>query len=178
MTAATRELPTVTIIRPATPGVAAPLTPEQELEQFERQTGATLTAQQRRRFFAAQLYRYDDLAKLHEAGAIALAPQGPRVLLRAILQADAVTTTMEGEFGGHALAYDARTCIAHEIVAIGGGVKKHLDDAGIPEDDRPAVGDHVFVLSTVADRASKTDRSVRLWTVHVDDVSLRWRAPG
>jgi hypothetical protein len=83
---------------------------------------------------------------------------------------------------------------------VGPAVRRHLDKKGVPDDTReqrsvwrklrawvsgrgaqpfarPMPGDHCFVLSTVADRASKTDPTVRLWTVHVDDVSLKWPKP-
>jgi hypothetical protein len=175
MTTTTRTLAPITITDTAE--LRGRLSLSEQIETFEATTNAKLTDEQRHRFHAAQPYKDGDLAKLHDAGTITMMPQGNRVLLRAILQEDASILSLAGELAGHAIEYDARTCIVHEVVAIGGGVKKHLDDAGIPEDDRPQVGDHVFVLSTVADRASKTSKAVRLWTVSVDDISLRWRAP-
>lgn len=205
MTAAEKVLAPIKIIRPEdtierVKELSSRMTLDEQIESFEMATNAKLTRAQRHRIYAAQPYKGGDLAALHEAGTLALAPEGPRLLLRAILQEDASVLSMAGELAGHAVEYDARTAITHEIVAIGTGVEKHLDAKGIPDDTRqrrsivrrfsswllargahrgarPMVGDHVFVLSTVADRVSKTSRSVRLWSCHCDDVSLRWPAP-
>jgi hypothetical protein len=161
--------PIVTIVRPET------RTPADELADFERAIGATVPDDVRDRFFEAQVYRGGDLAALHDAGRITMRPQGKRVLLRAILQEDASVMTLSGEIKGEHREYDARTCIAHVIEDIGPGVAKFLREQGYDEEQLPKVGDHCFVLSTVADRASKTSRAVRLWTVDVQDLSLVWR---
>lgn len=161
--------PIVTIVRP----VAA--TPSDELAEFERQIGAIVPEDVKARFLEAQLYRGGNLAALHDRGAITMKPQGVRVLLRAILQEDASVMTLSGTIKGESREYDARTCVAHVIEAKGPGVDEHLYKMGYAESELPQVGDHCFVLSTVADRASKTSRAVRLWTVHCDDISLCWR---
>lgn len=150
-------------------------TPEDELARFERAIGGPLPESMRARFFEAQLYKGGDLEALHNEGRIKMKPQGVRVLLRAILQEDASVLSLSGKLNGQVTEYNARTCIAHVIEDIGPAVYEHLAKQEITPDDMPKVGDHVFVLSTVADRASKTSQAVRLWTVHVDDISLRWR---
>jgi hypothetical protein len=172
----------------------------QEVSDFEGRTKVQLSERQIQRLHEAQLYRVGDLEKLHNAGLIHLEPEGTRVLLRAILQEDASVMAIGDEVGGFSIDYDARKCIAHVVEAVGPAVSKHLDEKGVPDDTReqrslwrrfrawfsgrgarerarPMPGDHVFVLSTVADRASKTSRAVRLWTVHVDDLSLRFLPP-
>lgn len=154
-----------------------PPTPEQELKRFEKAMGR-LPDDMRARFFEAQLYRGGDtvLADLHFAGRIKMKPQGVRVLLRAILQEDASVLSLSGELAGQTTEYNAKTCVAHVIEDIGPGVAKYLaDERGYAPEDMPKIGDHCFVLSTVADRTSKTSMAVRLWTVHVDDVALCWR---
>ncbi len=161
--------PIVTIVRPTL------ATPADELADFERQIGAIVPEDVKARFLEAQVYKGGDLAALHDSGAITMKPQGVRVLLRAILQEDASVLSLSGTIKGEHREYDARTCIAHVIEAKGPGVDEHLYKMGYAKDDLPQVGDHCFVLSTVADRASKTSRAVRLWTCHCDDVSLVWR---
>lgn len=113
-------------------------------------------------------YKRQSLESLHESGAIQLKPHGVRVLLRAILEEDAWT-------GLESVAYDARQAVAHEVVALGGSVGKWYENNGVIEEDRVKVGDHVFVLSTAADRASKTDKACRLWLCHIEDLSAFWR---
>jgi|GEM_PF-2636670 len=178
----------------ALPTMPRALSPSEQLDELERVTGEIVDAETRARFLEAQPYKSGDLARMHLSGQIEMIPQGPRLLLCSIDPNDASALGLAGAIKGIAQEHDARKCIAHRIVSVGNGVRKHLDDKGIPNDmrdaigkantsldyeigARPMAGDHVFVLSTVADRASKTDRSVRLWTVHVDDVTLRWLMP-
>lgn len=182
----TDEAPTgaVTI----TPDMAAELD-EARIRRIVEQQG--LDAEGERRLRQAQVYRGGDLHVLHDSGAITLRPQGPRLLIRAILSQDASDL-------GMGVAYDARQAVAHEVVAVGHGVDRWLDERGVPDDARddrgvlqrirawssgrgaapcarPRPGDHVFLVSTAADRASKTDKACRLWLVHVEDVSAAWQ---
>lgn len=108
-----------------------------------------------------------ELEQLHEEGKITLLPQGRRVLLRAVLATD-VSDLSAG------VAYDARQAVAHEIVAFGPGCLEWWTKEGIPADQRPRVGQHCFVLSGCLDRASKTDRTCRLWSCKVDDIAAVW----
>jgi hypothetical protein len=149
-----------------------------------------MTPEERARYDRAQPYGHGDLHKLHESGEIEMRPYGLRVLMRAILAEDASGL-------GAGVQYDSRRAVAHEIVAIGTAVERYLDKHGWPDDARdkrtlwervrafaslrgsvvgarPRPGDHVYVLSTAADRASKTDRTCRLWLAHIDDVSSGW----
>lgn len=152
-------------------------TPEEELARFEKAMGAPLPDDMRARFFEAQLYKGGGLVleDLHKAGKIKMKPQGVRVLLRAILQEDASVLSLSGEMNGHFTEYNAKACVAHCIEDIGPGVERHLTDKGISVESHPQIGDHCFVLSTVADRTSKTSMAGRLWTIHIDDLSLVWR---
>lgn len=162
----------MTALAPVT--ITRPPTPEEQLAHLEEKLNQKLPEYARAAFMQAQLYKGADLEDLHNAGAIKMVPQGPRVMLRSIAPEDAYIESLAGAFGGQALAHDARRCIAHEILAFGAGVAKVYDDAGVPNEDRPEVGWHCFVLSTVADRASKDDNTCRIWTVHVEDISLAW----
>jgi hypothetical protein len=135
------------------------------------QDGTTMiTEDEARAAKRAAVYKGGDLQALHDSGAITIRPHGERILLRAVLVEDAFT-------GLARVPYDARRAIAHEVEAIGPGVRAYYDREGVPEEDRIRVGDHVFVLSTVADRASKTDNTIRLWLAHIADVSASWRVP-
>ncbi len=177
--------------------LVARMTPAEQLEAFEHAKGMRVSDQQRSLFFTAQIYKSSDLEKLNNAGRINMAPQGPRLFLRAIASEDASILGLAGEMAGGELDRDARRCIAHEVLGVGNGVERELDKAGVPDDTRdsrsilrrirtwlsgrgvrpnarPRIGDHVFILSTVADRASKTDRNCRLWSVSCLDVAFRW----
>ena len=48
----------------------------------------------------------------------------------------------------------------------------------MPPSRRFGAGDTIYVLSTVSDRVSKTDKACRLWLVDVRDVSLVVRRKG
>lgn len=147
-------------------------------------------AEAERRLAKAQPYKLGDLHVLHDTGVITMRPQGVRVLLRAILQEDA-------DLLGVGVEYDARKAIAHEVLDVGPGVEHWLDTHGVPDEARdsrglwrrirtwfsgrgvrefarPRVGDHIFLLSTAADRASKTDKSCRIWYAHCEDISGAW----
>ena len=176
-------------------------TPLEVLADLERITGAPIADEVRARFLEAQPYKGNDLAKLHFSGEIFLAPQGLRLLLCSIDSNDASPLGLAGAIKGVAQEHDSRRCIAHRVLAVGDGVQHYLDAAGWPDDTReprsvwrrlrawlsgrgarerarPMVGDHIFALSTVTDRASKTDHACRVWTVHVDDMSMRWPMTG
>lgn len=132
------------------------------------------------------------LEELHDTGKITARPHGERVMIRAILKDDGSELALD--------TYDARQSVAHEVVAVGFGCDHYYDHHGIPDearDDRPLfrrfwtwlsgrgvkhgarvrAGDHCFVLSAACDRMSKTDKSVRLWHVHIEDVSSSWEVP-
>lgn len=104
-----------------------------------------------------------EIEELHETGAIDFVPLGKRILVRAVLAADAYAFA-------HG-AYDARQAIVHKVLALGDGVERYWNRKEVPVTHRFAPGDLVYVLSTVADRMSKTDKACRLWTVDVRDVS-------
>lgn len=123
-----------------------------------------------RRSKAAAPYVVGHLEALHEQGKIVLQPRGERVLLRAILASDVSDLSLD--------SYDARQSIAHEVVAIGLGVAGWERAHGVAEGHGLRVGQHCFVLSQAADRLSKTDKSVRLWLAHVDDISASWDVSG
>lgn len=152
-----------------------------------------VSAEHRARMAEAAIYKFRDLHQLHMSGAIEMHPLGTRVLLRAILPQDAVVV-------GEGVGYDARQAIAHVVEAVGSGVRRHLDMVGVDDDARepdtlrkwlrrlwqgrgrsayarPMRGDHLYLLSTAADRASKTDRTCRLWYAHCDDLSGAWSVP-
>jgi co-chaperonin GroES (HSP10) len=103
-----------------------------------------------------------ELEQLAEEGRIKIEPLGRQILVRAILEQD----TSDLSIG---IDYDGRKAIAHEVLAIGRRAQKWLDKHG----EQLAVGDHVFVLSTMASRSSKTSMSVRYWFVDVRDVFAR-----
>lgn len=189
-----RTLAPISIIR------HEPRTLEDQISQFEQQLGCELSAEQRARFVRAQPYKVANLPLMHDRGVIDARPQHNRVLIRAILVEDASLLSMMGEFAGHALEFDSRKCIANRIEAIGDGVWDILDKMGVPDDSRqkrslgrrfatwisgrgvrhfarPAVGDHCYTMSTVANRLSKTDMSARLFTVPVEDIESRWLPP-
>ncbi len=113
-----------------------------------------------------------EIEELSETGAVDLVPLGKRVLCRAVLAEDAYAAFVH-------VPYDARKAIVHEVIALGDGVARYWDKRQVPPQSRFAPGDLVYVLSTVADRLSKTDRACRLWTVDVRDVSaiVRIRRP-
>lgn len=173
------------------------LTPEQKLEAFEEASKSKIPQATRDAFMRAQLYQAGDLEDLHDAGAITMWAQGPRLFGRAIMKEEGTILGLAGEVAGHAIERNAKACIAHEIIGVGDGVDKHLDKLGVPDDTRdkrslrqrlraffsgrgarygarPRVGDHIHAPSTCSDRASKTDMDCRLWAVHVDDVTWRW----
>ncbi len=125
-----------------------------------------------RRVQSARIYEgAASLEELHELGRITLIPNGERVLLRAIIQSDCSEFALDSN--------DARSSFAHEVVAIGGAVAKWYDDHHVPVDTdlarcRVRVGDDCFVLSTAADRLSKTNPNTRLWMAHIEDISAHW----
>lgn len=168
------------------------VTPDSMIEGLRAQ-GVEVSEEQASLAKAAWVYRKGDIHVLHAAQTIAIRPYGCRVLLRAILPEDA-------SFTGVGVPYDSRQAVAHEVIDIGGGVERWLDDAGVPDDardkrslrrrlhtwltgrgvrerSRPRAGDHLFLLSTAADRASKTDKTCRLWFCHVEDLSGGWEIP-
>lgn len=149
-----------------------------------------LTPEQEESKARAQPYLHGDIHQLHETGAIVIRPNGQRILMRAILREDAYGL-------GQGVSYDSRRAVAHEVLAVGSSVDRWLDLHGVPDDARdtrtllrrfrawlfgrgakmgarPRPGDHVFVLSAACDRASKTDRTCRLWFAHIEDVSGAW----
>lgn len=108
------------------------------------------------------------IEELHEQGKIVVTPAADRVLLRAIL-------TLDGSELGQSLAYDARQAIAHEVVALGPGVRKWERDNGVERvEDGIQLGMHAFVVSAAADRLSKMDPTVRLWTARVSHLVAYW----
>lgn len=113
----------------------------------------------------AEPFKLGDIEGLYESGKIDAIPLGKRVLCRAVLTQDAYDT-------GAGMPYDARQAIVHEVLALGDGVERWWDKHQTPPPRRFAVGDMIYVLSTVADRVSKSDKSCRLWLVDVRDVSL------
>ncbi len=123
-----------------------------------------------RRKKQAEVYAYAQggIEQLYEEGKIDLIPQGDRVLLRAVLALDVSDLTRD-------VAYDARQSIVHEVLAFGPGCEKYYADKGIAPDDRAKIGQHYFVVSAGADRLSKTDKSVRLWTTRVEDLVVEVR---
>lgn len=152
-----------------------------------------LTAEQLESKARALPYIRGDIHQLHDSGDIMIRPQGCRVLMRAILREDAYGI-------GQGVAYDSRKAVAHEVLSVGSGVEAWLDAKRVPDDtrdvrsivkkirawlsgrgatkgSRPRKGDHVFVLSAAADRASKTDRTCRIWLCHIDDLSASWTVP-
>lgn len=112
-----------------------------------------------------------EIEELLEVGAVDVVPLGKRVLCRAVLSEDAY-----GAFTH--VAYDARKAIVHEVVSLGNGVLRWWDKHQVPAHSRFAPGDLIYVLSTTADRLSKTDRACRLWSVDVRDVSAIVRFKG
>ena len=129
-----------------------------------------MTPAQIRAMHQAVTYKDGSPAQLHEAGVINLRPHGPRLLLRAILAEDAFAV-------GQDIPYDARGAVAHEVIAVGAGCAKWYDDNMIGEADRVKVGQHVFIVAAAADRASKTDRAVRIWICRVDHIVMNWDVP-
>jgi len=113
---------------------------------------------------------YSGIEEMHEKGVIAIKPQHLKVLLRAILPADAYDLAI-------GVAYDARQAVAHEIVAFGPGVDEWFAALKVPPEGRPQAGQHCFVNSAAADRLSKMDKTVRLWTTHIEDVVAAWDPP-
>ena len=137
-----------------------------------------VTAEMRaRRVAAAAIYveaatkKPYPLEALHELGLIRVHPRAERVLLRAILHADA-----QGEAG--ALDdYDARQSVAHEVIDIAASATAWEKAHGVADEDLLRVGQHVFVSSACADRLSKMDKSCRIWTAHMADVIDSWDVP-
>ena len=118
-----------------------------------------------RRKAAAEPFRLGDIEALYERGEIDCVPQGKRVLCRAVLSQDAYDT-------GAGMPYDARQAVVHEVISLGSGVHRWWDKHDVPAPERFGPGSLIYVLSTVADRVSKTDKACRLWLVDVRDVSL------
>ena len=123
-----------------------------------------------RRKAAAAPFKVGDIEGLYERGLIDCVPLGKRVLCRAILAQDAYDLSH--------VPYDARQAVVHEVLALGDGVERWWDKREVPPSRRFGAGDTIYVLSTVSDRVSKTDKACRLWLVDVRDVSLVVRRKG
>jgi hypothetical protein len=124
----------------------------------------------RRKALATPYAAYSGIEEMHEKGIIKITPQHEKVLLRAILAADASDLVRD-------VKYDARHSVAHEIIELGPGVDAWFASRGVPEGSRPKAGQHCFVVSAAADRLAKMDATVRLWTTHIEDVVAAWDAP-
>lgn len=110
------------------------------------------------------------LEELYEKKLITIRPQGCQVLLRAIVpESDCTELGTDG--------YNARAAVAHEVLLMGSGCKKWMDDHAVPDGERIRIGDHCFVVSAAANRLSKNDPGTRLWSTHVEDITQAWAPP-
>ena len=131
-----------------------------------------------------------DLEALIETGRIAASPYGERVMTRAILADDGSELALD--------SYRMEDAIAHEVIALSPGAERWMDAHGVPDDARdsrslprrlrtwwlgrgvtagarPRPGDHVFIVSAACERVTSRDNSIRLCTVHVEDVATGWQ---
>lgn len=89
---------------------------------------------------------------------------GDRILVRAILERDWYSG------GLHLVSYSSVEAVAFEIISVGAGVARKLEEIG----EAPLnVGDHVDVRSVAADRVNGADATGRYWLVPVADVAAR-----
>lgn len=101
------------------------------------------------------------LEELYERGLVAIEPQGARVLIRGVLEADA------RESGLWTPMLNPRDAIVFEVLALGPGCPKFFGEHGYTDEQRIKPGDFVWVLSTVTDRMANKSRDCRLWTVDI-----------
>ncbi len=107
------------------------------------------------------------LEEMHELGLIDIEPQLDRILFRVVLPEDAA------DAGLLQRQYDSRMAILQQVIAVGPGCKKVWDAHDVPEEKRLKPGDFTWILSTVADRMTSRDKTVRYMTVKVEYVGSK-----
>lgn len=100
-------------------------------------------------------------------GLAIIEPQGARVLVRALIPED---------FADSALwqpEYDARSAIMYKVLAVGPGCARWWKKQGYTPEQYLKPGDFTHILTTVADRLSSRNKTVRQWTVKAKYIAGR-----